>query len=255
MFHHIIDTSGTGWSTNSTAEQIDRMNQARVGAGLPAVKPVNALPEIFPTDMDRALFEGAIAAGDHVYLVNLAEPGAVLAVAAAGLDHDGIAAGSVHAAAVRWVQLHDEIDLVMDKGAALSPTGSALARFFNDIVRFQGTGRGKTDVTGILTKMIEEEQADRNRYDFTMFAWTDRDGSLQSGDLRGLARDLERRHNADQADVAFIYVLGAGAELVRVDWDVSVVSYGDYADAAVTITLPDGNTVSAGFTLDGRRQP
>jgi hypothetical protein len=98
MLHHIIDLSGTDWSTEATAEQVAHMNRLRVEEGLPQVEPIDTLPQSFPTDMDPDFVEGALAAGEQVYLVNLAEPGAALAVYHAGAaDNDPGPFGSLPA--------------------------------------------------------------------------------------------------------------------------------------------------------------
>lgn len=100
-----------------------------------------------------------------------------------------------------------------------------------------------------------EDPAERDRYEFNRFAWTDSDGDLQSGDFGDLIADVERRANYDHSPIVRVYAMTTDAKLEPVGWTVeSGEGYGsdDYAYPTLVVTLPDGNKLRRNYRVDGR---
>lgn len=120
-------------------------------------------------------------------------------------------------------------------------------------------GGGKTDMTQFLLDHIAgqeaaavegitaAEAADR----FSMFAWTDRDGCLHTGNFRDLATDVERRDREYHAAVANVYVMTATAELVPVGWGIET---GASDRQYVVVTLPDGRRLHRDVRIGERHR-
>ncbi len=98
--------------------------------------------------------------------------------------------------------------------------------------------------------------ADRARRDFSMFAWTDRDGCLHTGTFRDLAIDTERRDREDRAAVANVYVMTRDAELVAVEWSIETGSsdaLGGGPFQYIVVALPGGRRLNRRVEIGQRR--